>query len=539
MIGRDAQDEPMRKSASFKLTIAFLCLVAALSALDAVIVSACLPAIAQDLHGTSTETFWVGTSFLLGQTITIPFFGVASEVFGRKLPILIAISLFLLGSILSATAQSTSWLIGARTVQGIGAGGTIQLVQLIISDITTMQERGIYIAMSSFGWAFGTIAGVPIGGAIAEHTTWRVAFWINVPFCVICFTGLVCTLKLHHERASFQSKVSRIDWIGLGMFTGATTLFLVGLTSGGTSHPWRSAATLVPLVLGASLYASFVFVEWRVSRFCMMPLQIFRNIPACVGFITSFLQGMILWCSMYYMIIYVGMNLFLGVLQHGLLRSAAETLSYGAFVAPAGVAASIAVKRTMRYKYLIVAGWFLTTLGTGINVITLKAHSSKAQIFAPRCIAAIGAGLLFPTPLFAVQAKQSKANIGVATTMQVFFRSLGMAFGVALGGVIFQNRWDHVVGEAIASGLLPMSYNIPSAHAELAYALISQMPPAVQSFYRDTYAESLIMVWWVMFAFAVLGLSCSLFGDDEKLSPSGTGVQSFAQSDEHRDSLVV
>lgn len=151
---------PSAKSMRFKFSVFFLCVVAALGAIDAVIVSACLPAIAKDLSGTTVEIFWVGTSFLLSQTVTIPIFGTTSEIFGRKLAILTALSLFLLGSILCATAQSTVWLISARTVQGIGAGGTIQLVQVIMSDITTMEERGLYIAMSSSAWAFGTIAGV-------------------------------------------------------------------------------------------------------------------------------------------------------------------------------------------------------------------------------------------------------------------------------------------------------------------------------------------------------------------------------------------
>lgn len=148
------------KSTRFKFSVFFLCVVAALGAIDAVIVSACLAAIAKDLSGTTVETFWVGTSFLLSQTVMIPVFGTTSEIFGRRWAILTALSLFLLGSILCATAQTATWLIAARTLQGVGAGGTIQLVQVIMSDITTMEERGLYIAMSSLAWAFGTIAGV-------------------------------------------------------------------------------------------------------------------------------------------------------------------------------------------------------------------------------------------------------------------------------------------------------------------------------------------------------------------------------------------
>lgn len=126
-----------------------------------------------------------------------------------------------------------------------------------------------------------------------------------MPICVICILGLLYSLNLHGNDAPFMVKLARIDWIGLALFTTATTLFLVGLTSGGVSSPWGSAGTLAPLIIGAALYIPFVLVEWRVAKNPMMPLRIFNDRTAVVGFATSLLQGMILWCTMYYMIIYV------------------------------------------------------------------------------------------------------------------------------------------------------------------------------------------------------------------------------------------
>lgn len=153
-------ENPAPKSLQFKLTVLFLCGISVIVAMDAVIVGAALAAIADDLKSTSVEAFWVGTSFLLAQTATIPIYGTASEIFGRKWMIIPAIALFTLGSILCATAKSVDWLIGARVVQGVGAGGMVQLVQVILSDITTMQERGLYMAMAAFAWALGTNIGV-------------------------------------------------------------------------------------------------------------------------------------------------------------------------------------------------------------------------------------------------------------------------------------------------------------------------------------------------------------------------------------------
>lgn len=153
------EEKPQPKSLRFKLTVFFLCAVTVVGAMDAVIVAACLQAIAEDLKSSSVESFWVGTSFLLAQTVAIPIYGTTSEIFGRKWPILIAVSIFTFGSILCATAKTVTWLIGARVVQGLGAGGMIQLVQVILSDISTMSERGLYMAFAALAWSLGTNIG--------------------------------------------------------------------------------------------------------------------------------------------------------------------------------------------------------------------------------------------------------------------------------------------------------------------------------------------------------------------------------------------
>lgn len=306
----DEVEKPQPKSLKFKLTVVFLALVTIVGSMDAVIVASALEAIAKDLQSSSVESFWVGTSFLLAQTVTIPLYGTTSEIFGRKGPILIALCIFLFGSILCATAKTITWLIGARAVQGIGAGGMIQLVQVILSDISTMSERGLYMAVAALAWSLGTNIGIPIGGAIGSRTTWRWIFYINIPVCVICIVGLLYALQLQNDTSSFFEKLAMLDWVGLGVFTCASTLFLVGLTSGGVSHPWSSAAVLVPLILGAILFLVFIYTQWRVSKNPMMPLRIFNDRSAIVGFVTSFLHGVVFWCVTYYMIVFVSSSFF-------------------------------------------------------------------------------------------------------------------------------------------------------------------------------------------------------------------------------------
>lgn len=153
--------------------------------------------------------------------------------------------------------------------------------------------------------------------------------------------------------------------------------------------------------------------------------------------------------------------------------------------------------------------------------------SSPAILYAPRLLASIGAGFLFPTPLFAVQARQLSSDVGIATSVQVFARSLGQAFGVGLGGVIFQNEWGKLLGQRVAAGAIPEAYIIPSNLAEVGYGIIKGFPQEVQTEYRWLYSGSLNSVWWVMMGLSLGGLLVSLTGRNERLRQGLNGSQNF------------
>lgn len=161
----------------------------------------------------------------------------------------------------------------------------------------------------------------------------------------------------------------------------------------------------------------------------------------------------------------------------------------------------------------------------------MHGESSKGNIFGPRCIAALGAGLLFPTPLFAVQAQQRSDDVGIATSVQVFFRSLGMTFGVAVGGTIFQNRWKTLVNADVSAGKIQATYYVASDTAEMAYGTIAKWPQDIQIRYSSIYANSLIVVWWAMTGFAIAGFCLSWLCRDEKLEGGLSGSQNFKEKE--------
>ena len=108
-----------KRDAKFWLAWLSLCFCILIAAMDSLIIASALPAIASEIGGTSNEAFWCATGFLLAQTVMMPLYGSLSDIFGRKVLILTALTIFLIASILCAEAQSMPWLVGSRVVSNL------------------------------------------------------------------------------------------------------------------------------------------------------------------------------------------------------------------------------------------------------------------------------------------------------------------------------------------------------------------------------------------------------------------------------------
>src|SRR6266540_6413010 len=154
-----------------------------LAALDQVVVATALPTIAASL-GDIDNMSWVVTANLLTGTAVTPLYGKLSDIHGRRTMLLIGIGIFALGSLACALAPTMLALIGARALQGLGAGGLMPLVQTIVGDVASPRERPRYQAYTSSTFIISMVGGPLLGGFIAEHLHWSWIFWMNLPLCV-------------------------------------------------------------------------------------------------------------------------------------------------------------------------------------------------------------------------------------------------------------------------------------------------------------------------------------------------------------------
>lgn len=156
-----------------------------LAALDSTIVSTALPTISEHFHSNAGYT-WIGSAYLLANAASTPSWGKFSDIWGRKPILLAAAIIFFIGSLLAAVSVNIGMLITARAIQGIGGGGLIVLVNICISDLFSIRNRGTYFGIIGMVWAFASTTGPILGGVFTQKLSWRWCFYINCKFFFKC-----------------------------------------------------------------------------------------------------------------------------------------------------------------------------------------------------------------------------------------------------------------------------------------------------------------------------------------------------------------
>ena len=182
------------------------------------------------------------------------------------------------------------------------------------------------------------------------------------------------------------------------------------------------------------------------------------------------------------------------------------------------------MKKYGRFKYLISVGWVFTTVGTGLLCV-LSPSSNASQRLGFQIVVGLGAGTLFPTLQLASQAPQSERNVAMAVAVFTFIRSFGQTFGVAMGGVIFQNEFDEKIADQISN--LPPQYVVSGSNAAGFVPMLASVPVAVRVVLQYVYADSLRIIWYVMIPFSGVGLLVSFLAKDLLLVQKHTTDQSF------------
>jgi EmrB/QacA subfamily drug resistance transporter len=396
-----------------------------LGALDQTIVVTALPTIGRDL-GNVESLSWVVTAYLLTATAVTPLYGKLSDIHGRRVTLLAAISIFLIGSVGSALSRDIYFLIASRAFQGLGGGALISLGQTIIGDVVAPRERGRYQAYFAAVFTTASIAGPVLGGFFAEYLHWSFIFWINLPLGAVAYlmTSRVLKLLPRHDHPH------RLDFVGVGLMLAATIALLLALTWGGSEFPWGSTEILG---LFAASLAGWVLFGWRLAKASepFIPTAVLGNSVVRNGVGSTFFAVGSL----------VGLSVFMPLYFEAVLGLSAATSGValialmGGAVTGATIAGRI-MARYAHYKRTAVAGLGLAAIVTFLLALW-PASLSFTGVEIVLAIIGLGIGTMFPITTTAVQNAVPLRQLGTATGVLNFFRSLGGAILVPVFSAVF------------------------------------------------------------------------------------------------------
>ncbi|WYZ42547.1 hypothetical protein EsH8_VI_000246 [Colletotrichum jinshuiense] len=506
---KENADEEQLTPREIFLLILSLSISTFIAAIEQTIVSTAVPTISKSFNASESEYAWIGTAYLLPAAAATPPWGKLSDIFGRKPVLLAAILVFLVGSLIGALAQNMDALIAGRIIQGTGGGGILGLSATVIGDVFSPRDRSKYYGVIGVVWGMACGAGPVVGGAFSQYVSWRWCFWINRSLAGI-FVFLF--LKVHTPRTPIVEGLLAMDWLGTIAIVGATVMFLLGLSYGGVTYPWTSPIVICLIVFGIVAVAVFVLIEWKVAKYPLTPLKLFRSISNNATFGIAYIHGALFIANLYYLPLY-----FQSVLGATPVLSGVYLLPVAVTLCVTSSLTGLYISKTGRYRPPIYFGILVMVLGNGLY-IDLQAYPSWPRIIIYQIIAGVGIGPVFQAPLIALFSLTNPADIASAAATFFFVRDIATAMSIVFGGVIFQNRMAAQSGKITSAVPAGADEQILAGEASGALGIIHNLPKESRDVVIDVYNSSLRAVWIFYTAFGALAILLSILISKQVLS---------------------
>ncbi|KAH0428397.1 hypothetical protein CcaCcLH18_09066 [Colletotrichum camelliae] len=531
------------------ITIFLACASVDLVALmDQTTLAASLSIVGNYLHA-GQQLSWLANGYFITSTVGQLLYGRLSDIWSRKVILMVGLAIFGLGSLASSLAQTATQLIVFRCFTGLGGGGLMTVAQMIVSDVVPLRERGKYqgILASSSGHdstiplppqtpfpATGAVTalangiGPVIGGTLSSKggDSWRWIFRLNLPLTALSAVCALFFMPLRKVTGDWKVKTRAIDFVGILLALAGTTSLMLGLTWGGGEYPWASAAVLTTLLVGFFICVVFVLWQWKGPRYPLVPLDIFRarmTIGACI---TMAINGWNFVVQVYYIPTFYQL-----VYNYGATKSGVMLLPITLVQTASSTLSGLIVHWVGRYRECILFGWLCWSVGLGL-MSTLDETSGLGKQIGYSLLIGVGVGNTLQPALVAIQAGVPRKDMAVVTSFRNFVRNLGATFGLAICGTILNNIVkssvnDLDLGVDQRDSLLsnPQQY-LSSLSDEEAQRISAVLAPAYQKSFKVIFelgsglaAAAFFVAWFLM---PHIDLSRP---DDHKLKEEGHQAQ--------------
>ncbi len=397
-----------------------------LAALDQSVVGTAMRTIADDLGGLSLQA-WATTAYLITATVSTPIYGKLGDIFGRRPLFLIAIAIFVVGSVTTGLANNMFELAGYRALQGLGAGGLFSLALTILADIVPPRERARYQGMFLAVFGTSSLLGPVIGGAFAGIDEilfidgWRWVFLMNLPIGAISLFMVLKFLHIPHTP-----RPQKIDWWGAATIVIAVVPILIAAELG-REWGWGSPLTLGLIATGVVGIVLFILVEKGMGPAALIPLALFKNQTFARTQILGFIIGIGMFGGMIVLPLVIQVVYGANPTEAGLLM-----LPMVAGMMTASISSGRFTSNTGKYRIFFNTGTATLFAGYLYMVFVLNADTPIWLVSIGMILIGFGLGQLMQTTMVSSQNSVEAKDIGVATSTATFFRQMGGTLGVAV-----------------------------------------------------------------------------------------------------------
>ncbi len=461
--------------------------------LSSTVVSNALPRIVADLQGSQTGYTWVVVATLLAMTATTPIWGKLSDLFSKKMLVQVALVVYIVGSVVASLAPSMEVLIGARVLQGLGVGGLTALVQVVLATIVSPRERGRYAGYLGAVFALATVSGPLIGGVVVDSPLgWRGCFFVGLPFAVLAFFLLQKTLHLPVVKRPVD-----IDYAGATLIVAGVSTLLVWVSLAGNNFAWGSWTSIGLIALGVVLLAAAVLVEAKVATDPIIPLHLFKDRTITLATIASTMVGVAMFGSTVYLSQYFQTARGMTPTHAGLMSIA---MVGGLFVS--SVVSGRIITATGRWKRFLVGGMILVVIGLAL-LGTIDEQTSLVVVGFFMALLGLGMGATMQNLGLAVQNNVAMSQMGAASSVVAFFRSMGGSVGVAALGALLSAQ----VAAKVTSGLTALGIESDS-HDSHSIPDLASLPEPVRAVFETAFGQSFGEIFLIAAPFALIALVC-------------------------------
>lgn len=516
-----------------------------LAALDQTIVSTAGPFIQKDLAIEPGIYVWITTAYLVASTVLVPIYGKLSDIYGRRRILLIAIGIFLAGSLACGLSQDAAQLIAFRAVQGAGSAGLFTSAFAVAADLFPPAERGKWQGIFGAAWGVSSVVGPLLGGVLTENLSWHWCFFVNMPIGAVAVSLIISRMPALRRPLEVKPKLDIAGALALAVAVVPLLLALSLGHSAGTPStngwPWQSWQ--IGALFGTSVAGiiAFLAIERRAAS-PILDFKLFRIKTFAVGSLATFVVGSAFLGAIVFLPLFMVNVVGLSATSSGFTTM---PLTFG--IVFANVTSGQLVSRLGSYKGLLLGSLVVLVGSFVLLAATLTTHSSQLSVSLKMVLLGIGLGPSIPLFTLAIQTSVQPQQIGVATAAATFFRQMGTTIGIAILGTIFATsfasslkehmpRADQMPAEMQAAmqrrggggeGGGRVAFDAAKAKASADHGIdMSPMPDAgkaaakerahaaidgVDRAFKGAFTGSLVNVFWVSLGIALIGLLITVF----------------------------